>query len=961
MHKPDILMLNETWLKKSIKKSELFSLETYKIFRLDRTAHTHPIDPSNPTKFRKNGGGVLIVVRRDLDIISTKLEFKCAGEILGITLTFNDGKKIILCCFYRVGTLGIDNHNEFRNYIKKARARRGVKGIIIAGDLNFPKINWEDYSSPDSVDQLFLDTFSNLELEQLINVPTHSRGNILDLLLTDKPSFISGIKISDISLPCKSDHFCVSFQIKCKFKRLKIPKREVYNYKKADWAAINSGLNSIDWENEFIHGDIHENWCHFKDSLLSLMDQHIPKIKIGGVSQPFWFDAETHNLCREKERLHEKYKGTEDPEIKLERYLKFSMARKKFKEIVKQKMNKNFEDEDDSGFITKKFWSYVKATTNSTRIPEQVHFGDSYKSNSAEQADLFNSFFYEQFSERSKYDIPIDHNKSHYNVIDFNSSRIFSILKNINPNKAMGPDKIHGLVLKNCAKYISKPLSLLFTKSYYFGDIPNEWKAALVVPVHKKGHKTDVENYRPISLTCIVMKIMERVVRDEIMNRCGHLIDKRQHGFLQHKSCTTQLVDFCDSLALSLNRNIRSDVIYFDFAKAFDSVNHDLILLKLKLLFSIDSFLLQFIKIYLKDRKQAVVVGGSTSSYLPVLSGVPQGSILGPTLFVLFLNDITLGLDPDTNILMYADDTKIWREMAEYNDHLKLQSDIDYLIDWAVRNKMKFHPSKSKVLMVSRFSPPLVDVLPCVQFFYSMGNTLIDYAESEKDLGIIMTRTQNFTEHVNSLYNRANQRLGLLKRSCHFVDSSPKRRILYLTLVRSNFEHCPIVWRPSSESAIKKLESIQKRAIKWINKEIGFVSYSSNDLLYYTHCKQLNILPIKYRFDYHDLKLFHLIVHKLTCIKLPAYLRFYDGSSRLRSTHLDPLALISEVIPSGAKSSTSKRGFAHSYFYRTHLSWNRLPLSLREIVQPSEFKSKLIQFIWKEFVITTSESESEGE
>ena len=173
----------------------------------------------------------------------------------------------------------------------------------------------------------------------------------------------------------------------------------------------------------------------------------------------------------------------------------------------------------------------------------------------------------------------------------------------------------------------------------------------------------------------------------------GHFIDNRQHGFLPSKSCNTQLVDFCDSLALSLNKNIRSDVIYFDFAKAFDSVNHDLILLKLKTLFLIDGCLLQFIKAYLKDRKQAVVVGRSSSTFLPVLSGVAQGSILGPTLFVMFLNDITLGIDKDTNIVMYADDTKIWRQMDSHSDHLKLQRDIEYLFDWALKNQIKFHPS----------------------------------------------------------------------------------------------------------------------------------------------------------------------------------------------------------------------------------------------------------------------------
>ena len=956
-NKPDILMLNETWLKNTIKKKELFSVNDYKIFRLDRSSKTHPPDSKNPKKFRKNGGGVLIAIRNDLDIESTKLEFQCAGEILGITLKFNDGKKIILCSYYRVGTLGIDNHNEIKNFVKKARSRRGVTGIVIAGDLNMSKTVWDSYSSTDNIEQLFLDSFVNFGLDQLINVPTHKHGNTLDLVLTDKPALISNKFVSEEKMPCKSDHFCVSFNINCSFKRIKLPKREVYNFKRANWDALNSDLNSIDWDTK-LQGDIHQAWHSFKETMFNLMDQHIPKIKVGGVCQPSWFDAETHQLCRDKERLHQKYKGTEDPDLRLSRYLKFSMARKKFKDIVSQKMSDSFEDDEDPGLITKKFWGYVKATANNTRIPELVHLDDSYKSSPSDQAELFNTFFYRQFSEASNYDIKVNYSNSENFEIDFSESCVRNILKSINANKAMGPDKLHSRVLKCCSLSLAKPLSILFQKSYGSGTIPPEWKLALVVPVHKKGPKANIENYRPISLTCIIVKVMERIVRDELLIKCGHLIDPRQHGFLKDKSCTTQLVDFCDSLALSLNSNIRSDVIYFDFAKAFDSVNHDLILKKLQSFYGINGPLLRFICEYLKGRMQSVVISGVISSEIPVLSGVPQGSILGPTLFVLFLNDIVQGLNDGTNITMYADDTKIWRQMINIDDHLTLQEDINYLLDWSLRNKMKFHPSKCKVLMVSRFNPPLIDVLPTVQFFYSMGKTILDYVSSEKDLGITMNRTLNFSDHSNFLYCKANQRFGLLKRTCHFVNNTSKRKILYLTMVRSIFEHCPVVWRPSSNSVINKLESLQKRAIKWINQDVSS-SYSSNNQLYYTHCRQLNILPIRYRFDYHDLKLFHLVVHNISFIKLPPYLHLFMGGSRLRFTHLDHLSIISDIIPKQAFDTISKRGFNNSYFYRTHLSWNRLPLTLRQIKRPSLFKEKLLTFIWTEFITPTDTSDDD--
>ena len=149
---------------------------------------------------------------------------------------------------------------------------------------------------------------------------------------------------------------------------------------------------------------------------------------------------------------------------------------------------------------------------------------------------------------------------------------------------------------------------------------------------------------------------------------------------------------------------------------------------------------------------------------------------------------------------------------------------------------------------------------------------------------------------------------------------------------------------------INRLESIQKRAVKWINGDYS-VSYTSNNLLYYTHCKQLDILPIRYRFDYHDLKLFHLIVHNISCIKMPPYLNFFEGLSRLRFTHLDRLCLVSDIIPaSRVYDSNGKRGLNNSYFYRTHIQWNRLPYSLRAITKPSEFKTKLIAFIWKNMV-----------
>ena len=207
-----------------------------------------------------------------------------------------------------------------------------------------------------------------------------------------------------------------------------------------------------------------------------------------------------------------------------------------------------------------------------------------------------------------------------------------------------------------------------------------------------------------------------------------------------------------------------------------------------------------------------------------------------------------------------------------------------------------------------------------------------------------MMSNLNFNCQAEALYGKANQKFGMLKRNCHFVNDLNKRRVLYLTLVRSIFEHCPIIWRPTSNSTISKLEGLQKRALKWIRNDYS-VSYSVEEI-YHAHCKQLNILPLKCRFDYHDLKFFHSLVHQYhPCTTLPHYLTFFSGSSRLRSSHLDHLSVVSSIPPG---PSVSK-----SYFYRAHLTWNRLPLSLREIIRPGVFKAELLKHIWKEFVCTS--------
>ena len=589
--------------------------------------------------------------------------------------------------------------------------------------------------------------------------------------------------------------------------------------------------------------------------------------------------------------------------------------------------------------LTKKFWSHVKSSKNSSRIPEVISYEGLTANEPLAKANMFNKCFYKQFSEPSYYETNIDFESDSTFDIDLSASRVKPILDNLDINKAQGPDAISGAVLKNGSETLAYPLSILFNLSYNTGYIPQEWKLANVVPVHKKDDKNKVTNYRPISLTSLVMKVFERILYDELLTRTIDKIDTRQHGFLRNRSCNSNLLLFTESIARSLHEKIGTDVIYFDFAKAFDTVSHDLILNKLKTQYSIDGTLLKFFTEYLRNtnRKQRVILDNVISESVDVLSGVPQGSILGPLLFVLFINDIYENINKDSNIALFADDTKIWRDINSELDCETLQNDINTLSIWSRNNKMSFHPDKCKALSIYDCRPDFVKVLPFGLRYYYINGNIIEFCENERDLGVIVSSNFKWDEQHDKILKKTHQMLGFTKRTCHFIKDTRKRRSIYLSLVRSNFEHGSIIWRPITETEISDFEKLQKKALKWILKEENM---HYDDETYLKKCYQANLTQMKIFFDINDLSFFHKIVHGKVPILLPEYIEPYKGQRRLRQANLDSLSYICTFTSSSYPSIRSP--FYKSFFYRVVHTWNSLPLNLRNIANIHSFKQQAI-------------------
>jgi hypothetical protein len=324
--------------------------------------------------------------------------------------------------------------------------------------------------------------------------------------------------------------------------------------------------------------------------------------------------------------------------------------------------------------------------------------------------------------------------------------------------------------------------------------------------VFKKGTRTDALNYRPISLTSICCKVLEKIVREAIlqhMTRNDFLSDS-QHGFVSGRSCTTQLLRVVDKWSEVLDRGGALDAIYLDFAKAFDSVPHKRLLGKLSS-YGIDGKTLQWIQHFLTERRQRVVVAGTFSSWTEVLSGVPQGSVLGPLLFVCYINDL-----PDevrSLIYLYADDSKIFREVNTVYDKEALQKDLDYLTGWELTWQLRFNVEKCKVMHLGGDKNN--------QFNYSLNHVRLDKTTLEKDLGVWMSNDLASSLHVLKAVSKANQILGLIRRSFTYLDCKLMKQ-LFIALVRPHLEYGNVVWHPYLKKDLSLLEGVQHRATKMV-------------------------------------------------------------------------------------------------------------------------------------------------
>jgi hypothetical protein len=382
-------------------------------------------------------------------------------------------------------------------------------------------------------------------------------------------------------------------------------------------------------------------------------------------------------------------------------------------------------------------------------------------------------------------------------------SDIFKALKRLKPSKSVGLDNIPGFIIKGCSAILVPVLKHIFNLSLSQQYFPALWKQAAVVPILKKGNSAFVNNYRPISILNNFSKLFEFVIHDHASHYLKSKFNPCQHGFTKFKSTTTNLVSYLDFITPLVGSQRQVDAIYFDLTSAFDLVPHTLLLHKLSAL-GFSGGYVNFIRSYLINRQSQVRIGGTTSLPFEVLSGVPQGSVLGPLLFNVYINDLCDSIK-HSRYLLFADDIKIYRAISSPEDCNLLQSDIDSIRDWCAANFMKLNIDKTKVITFSRKTNNFI-------YRYKLSNhSNITRAYSVKDLGVCLDSKLFFHDHIHFVFSQCIKLLGLIRSATFNYSTLECMFVLYLTLVRSKVEYASVVWNSITSTDANKLERIQQK------------------------------------------------------------------------------------------------------------------------------------------------------
>ena len=459
----------------------------------------------------------------------------------------------------------------------------------------------------------------------------------------------------------------------------------------------------------------------------------------------------------------------------------------------------------------KQFWKFVKSKRGSNSFPTSMTLDDVTSDDPIIISKLFASFFSHSHNGSDSH---VDSNyfkymlncpKTYYSGYIPDCSKVMESISTLKDEYFPGPDGVPAVVIKRCSAPLVPILVHLFSLSLQSTIFPDLWKLSFITPTHKKGTRNSIRNYRPIAKLSTIPKLFEASIYDALFFHCKSILSHKQHGFVSKRSTTTNLVHFTSTVTRALERGSEVDCIYTDFSKAFDTLSHDIITFKLNML-GFPDFFIAWISSYLSNRSYQVLFKSCLSPPFVVNSGVPQGSHLGPLLFILAINDVT-NVISHSDILVYADDMKIFKVVTNVIDHCRLQNDINEFYIWCKMNNLCLNMDKCHVMTFSRKRAPSVHN-------YKVNSNRVSRVCNMSDLGVIFDTKLEFIDHIQMVVNKANSVLGFVRRWSRELSDPYITKALYVSFVRPILEYASPVWSPHYSSHIKRIESVQRRFVR---------------------------------------------------------------------------------------------------------------------------------------------------
>jgi hypothetical protein len=658
---------------------------------------------------------------------------------------------------------------------------------------------------------------------------------------------------------------------------------------------------------------VERRWEMIKREMRECMKRYVPTRGGRKRKYPRWMNRKILRLIKAKEKQWKKFKNRPSHENQR----RYKRTRNKVcSEIREAKLYFELKLSEQIKEDPKSFYAYARSKSKIRDGIGPLRWKDKMVEDSLEMARVFNEYFGSVFTREDSSNIPEVNTEAQNEVlsdIEITEEMILKAINQMKKNKAAGVDGFGTTFVKGCSEGLMEPLVQLMRGSFENTIVPEDWKRANVSVIFKKGDKKNPANYRPVSLTSNVGKIMEKIIKEEIVKLLekNQSIRDSQHGFRNKRSCLTNLLTFMEKVAEDLDSGEVVDVVYLDFQKAFDKVPHLRLIAKLEEI-GVKGRVLKWIKEWLQGRKQRVVINGEASEWEDVLSGIPQGSILGPLLFLIYINDIDCGII--SNILKFADDTKIYGKVGTSRGIEELRKDLETLCKWSEKWQMKFNIAKCKVMHIGAKNSGAE---------YKMKDEKLDEIIEEKDLGVIISSSLKVGKQCAKAASKGNQILGLIKRT--FISKQKSIMLnLYKSLVRPHLEYCIQAWRPHLVKDICILEKVQKRATRMIEECIG-KSYTER-------LQFLGLTTLETRRTRADMLEVYKILNGFEGIRENSFFKVHCTNTRGHSKKL-------------YKERVNKDVLKFSFGNRVVDQWNTLPDEVIKATSINSFKNRIDNYL----------------